>query len=64
MVFTVKVAYNTEIVKVAKLTKIFGGNCMSGCAHVWSRRGSQLPYFYLQIHTQDFNCEARLMLGL
>ena len=41
MVFTVKVAHNMEIVKIVKLTKIFGGNPLveiPDCAQVWSRK--------------------------
>ena len=38
MIFTVKVACNKEIVKVANLAKKFGGNRRSGCTHVWSRK--------------------------
>ena len=29
MIFSVKVAYNMEIVKITKLTKIYGGNANS-----------------------------------
>ena len=32
MVFTMKVAYNMEMVKIAKLTKVYGGNL------VWKSR--------------------------
>ena len=42
MVFIVKVAYNMEEVKMAKLTKIYGGNTKPGL-----ERGLQLLYIYL-----------------
>ena len=35
MIFTVKAAFSMEIVKVAKLTKIYCGNARSDCAQVW-----------------------------
>ena len=42
MVFIVKVAYNMEMVKIAKITKIYGGNTKSGL-----ERGLQPLYIYL-----------------
>ena len=56
MVFIVKVACNMEIVKIAKLTKIFFGNPKSGL-----ERGLQLLYIYLIRYVQDFYCESTLM---
>ena len=56
MVFIVKVACNMEMVKIAKLTKIFRGNPKSGL-----ERGLQLFYIYLIRHVQDLYCESRLM---
>ena len=42
MVFIVKLAYNMEKVKIAKLTIIYGGNTKPGL-----ERGLQLLYIYL-----------------
>ena len=49
MVFIVKVACNMEMVKIAKLTSIFGGNPKSGLERVL-----QLLYIYLIRYVQDF----------
>ena len=43
MVFIVKVACNMEMVKIAKLTKIYDSNTKSGL-----ERGLQLLYIYLR----------------
>ena len=56
MVFIVKVAYNMEMVKIAKLIKIYGGNTKSGL-----ERGLQLLYIYVIRHIQDLYSESRLM---
>ena len=56
MVFIVKVACNMEMVKIAKLNKIYGRNPKSGLD-----RGLQLPYIYLIRYIQDFYCECRLV---
>lgn len=50
--FTVKVAYNTDIVKIAKLTKIVSEKVRF---QLWYRRDSQLPYIYLIKH-QTYHC--------
>ena len=42
MVFIVKVAYNMEMIKIAKLIKLYGGNAKSSL-----ERGLQLLYIYL-----------------
>ena len=59
MIFIVKVAYNMEMVKIAKLTKIYGGSLKSGL-----ERGLQLLYIYLIRYIQDIYCESRLMWRL
>ena len=41
IVFIVKVAYNMEMVKIAEITKTYGGNTKSGL-----ERGLQLLYIY------------------
>ena len=56
MVFIVKVAHNIEIVKIAKLTKIYGGNPKFGL-----ERGLKLLYIYLIRYIQDSYCESRLV---
>ena len=38
MVLTVKIGYNKETVKIAKLTKIYGRNLRKEAAKVWSRK--------------------------
>ena len=38
MVFTVKIGYNKETVKIAKLTKIYGRNLRKEATKVWSRK--------------------------
>ena len=56
MVFIVKVDYNMEMVKIAKLTKIYDGNPKFGL-----ERGLQLLHIYLIRYVQDFYCESRLL---
>ena len=58
MVFILKVACNMEMVKIAKLTKIYGRNPKSGLD-----RGLQLLYIYLIRYVQDFYFESRLVGG-
>ena len=53
MAFIVKIAYNMKIVKIAKLTKIYGGNPKSGL-----ERNFQLLYIHLITHIQDSYCES------
>ena len=54
MTFTENVTHIMDIVKVTKLTKIYGENPRSDCAQFAPKRGSQLPYFYLEIYVHDF----------
>ena len=42
MVFTVNVAYNMEIVKIAKLIKVIGGK---GRLQVWSRKSLTITLY-------------------
>ena len=56
MVFIVKVAHNIQIVKVAQLTNIYGGNPKFGL-----ERGLKLLYIYLIRYIQDSYCENRLV---
>ena len=53
IVFIVKVVYNMEMVKIAKLTKIYGGN--PNCS---LERGLQLLYIHVIRYIQDFYCES------
>ena len=56
MVFIVKVAYNMEMIKIAKLIKIYDGNPKFSL-----ERGLQLLHIYLIKYVQDFYCESRLL---
>ena len=38
MVFTVKVAFNMEIVKIEKLTEVYGGNPRTEHFQIWSTK--------------------------
>ena len=53
MVFTVKVAFNMEIVKIEKLTKVYGGNPRIERSQVWSTK--MLTINFLKFTSRDIS---------
>ena len=61
MIFTVKVAYVMEIVKITKLTKIYRWKCKCQTTHKFSQEiRSKLPSFYVTRYMHGFHCESSL----
>ena len=58
--FIVKVACTMEIVKIAKLTNIFGRNPRSDCGQVYSRKRLTVTF----ISKYMYYCKGRLTWGL
>ena len=57
MIVTVEVAYNIEIVKVSKLTKMYRGKTSSSHAQF------HLPCLCLVGYIHSFSCESSLQYG-